>query len=110
MATDDDKIADCCRNFGADVIMTSESCRNGKHISTIEFFFLALFHTLFCLLGTERCSEALQKLGKKYDIVVNIQGDEPLIEPEIIDGVVKALQVLFEQNELLFSCQKMKVL
>ncbi|XP_050882651.1 3-deoxy-manno-octulosonate cytidylyltransferase, mitochondrial isoform X3 [Lathyrus oleraceus] len=53
-----------------DVIMTSESCRN----------------------GTERCSEALQKLGKKYDIVVNIQGDEPLIEPEIIDGVVKALQ------------------
>ncbi|KAG5032808.1 hypothetical protein JHK85_016790 [Glycine max] len=43
-------------------------------------------------IGTERCNEALQKLGKKYDIVVNIQGDEPLIEPEIIDGVVKALQ------------------
>ena len=43
--------------------------------------------------GTERCNEALQKLEKKYDIVVNIQGDEPLIEPEIIDGVVKALQV-----------------
>ena len=43
--------------------------------------------------GTERCNEALQKLEKKYDIVVNIQGDEPLIEPEIIDGIVKALQV-----------------
>ncbi|KAI4333680.1 hypothetical protein L6164_018457 [Bauhinia variegata] len=70
VATDNEKIADCCRQFGADVIMTSESCRN----------------------GTERCNEALQKLGKKYDIVVNIQGDEPLIEPEIIDGVVKALQ------------------
>ncbi|KAE9620765.1 hypothetical protein Lal_00019656 [Lupinus albus] len=70
VATDDEKIADCCRQFGADVIMTSESCRN----------------------GTERCNEALQKLGKKYDVVVNIQGDEPLIEPEIIDGVVKALQ------------------
>ncbi|KAK9093344.1 hypothetical protein Syun_028255 [Stephania yunnanensis] len=42
--------------------------------------------------GTERCNEALQKLEKKYDIVVNIQGDEPLIEPEIIDGVVQALQ------------------
>ncbi|KAI4322931.1 hypothetical protein L6164_022579 [Bauhinia variegata] len=70
VATDDEKIADCCRQFGADVVMTSESCRN----------------------GTERCDEALQKLGKKYDIVVNIQGDEPLIEPEIIDGVVKALQ------------------
>ena len=43
--------------------------------------------------GAERCSEALQKLQKKYDIVVNIQGDEPLIELEIIDGIVKALQV-----------------
>ncbi|PNY01123.1 3-deoxy-manno-octulosonate cytidylyltransferase-like protein, partial [Trifolium pratense] len=70
VATDDERIADCCRTFGADVIMTSESCRN----------------------GTERCNEALEKLGKKYDIVVNIQGDEPLVEPEIIDGVVKALQ------------------
>ncbi|XP_060189298.1 3-deoxy-manno-octulosonate cytidylyltransferase, mitochondrial-like isoform X2 [Lycium barbarum] len=67
---DDEKIAECCQGFGAEVIMTSESCRN----------------------GTERCNEALQKLGKKYDIVVNIQGDEPLIEPEIIDGIVKALQ------------------
>ncbi|KAM7500794.1 hypothetical protein LguiA_025208 [Lonicera macranthoides] len=70
VATDDAKIAECCRGFGADVIMTSESCRN----------------------GTERCNEALQKLQKKFDIVVNIQGDEPLIEPDIIDGVVKALQ------------------
>ncbi|WVZ03191.1 hypothetical protein V8G54_023997 [Vigna mungo] len=70
VATDDEKIADCCLQFGADVIMTSETCKN----------------------GTERCNEALQKLGKNYDIVVNIQGDEPLIEPEIIDGVVKALQ------------------
>ncbi|KAK7257215.1 hypothetical protein RIF29_31019 [Crotalaria pallida] len=70
VATDDEKIADCCRQFGADVIMTSESCRN----------------------GAERCNEALQKLEKKYDIVVNIQGDEPLVEPEIIDGIVKALQ------------------
>jgi 3-deoxy-manno-octulosonate cytidylyltransferase (CMP-KDO synthetase) len=47
------------------------------------------------LAGTERCNEALQKLGKKFDIVVNIQGDEPLIEPEIIDGVVKALQASY---------------
>ncbi|XP_026382573.1 3-deoxy-manno-octulosonate cytidylyltransferase, mitochondrial-like [Papaver somniferum] len=70
VATDDEKIAECCRGFGADVIITSESCRN----------------------GTERCNEALEKLEKKYDIIVNIQGDEPLIEPEIIDGIVKALQ------------------
>lgn len=30
VATDDEKIAECCRGFGAEVIMTSESCRNGK--------------------------------------------------------------------------------
>nr|GLL16463.1 3-deoxy-manno-octulosonate cytidylyltransferase, mitochondrial [Ipomoea trifida] len=74
VATDDEKIAECCRGFGAEVIMTSKSCRN----------------------GTERCNEALQKLEKKYDIVVNIQGDEPLIEPEIIDGIVKALQAALD--------------
>lgn len=31
VATDDERIADCCRGFGADVIMTSESCRNGLY-------------------------------------------------------------------------------
>ncbi|MCO5549962.1 hypothetical protein L7F22_003439 [Adiantum nelumboides] len=70
VATDDDRIADSCRRFGANVVMTSEACVN----------------------GTERCREALQKMKKKYDIVVNIQGDEPLVDPEIINGVAKALQ------------------
>ncbi|GBG80890.1 hypothetical protein CBR_g31446 [Chara braunii] len=70
VATDDSRIALCCKAFGADVVLTSSNCAN----------------------GTERCNEALKKLHKRYDIVVNIQGDEPLMEPEIIDGVVKALQ------------------
>ncbi|KAJ7565655.1 hypothetical protein O6H91_02G069500 [Diphasiastrum complanatum] len=78
VATDDERIAECCRGFGAEVVMTSESCPN----------------------GTERCNEALKKLKKKFDIVVNIQGDEPLIDPEIIDGVVKALQ---EAPDAMFS-------
>ncbi|KAL6333820.1 hypothetical protein AAG906_029006 [Vitis piasezkii] len=73
VATDDEKIAECCRGFGADV---------DNDIRIVCLF----------LLGTERCNEALKKLRKNFDIVVNIQGDEPLIEPEIIDGVVKALQ------------------
>ena len=34
----------------------------------------------------------MDKLAARYDIVVNIQGDEPLLEPEIIDEVVAALQ------------------
>lgn len=103
VATDDQMIAECCRGFGADVIMTSESCRNGNamfcalfksvaYIRNMQYIKMSLFP------GTERCNEAFQKLDKYYDIVVNIQGDEPLIEPEIIDGIVKALQV----NNFLF--------
>lgn len=44
------------------------------------------------LTGTERCNEAVSKLKEKFDIVVNIQGDEPLIEPEIIDEVANCLK------------------
>jgi len=70
VATDDERIAECCREFGAFVVMTSENCQN----------------------GTERCNEALEKLRTEYDLVVNIQGDEPLIEPVVIDGIILALQ------------------
>jgi len=60
----------------------------------MDIFSYLLNVSKYLYAGTERCNEALKKLGKNYDIVVNIQGDEPLIEPEIIDGVVKALQVI----------------
>eukprot|EP00898_Chlorokybus_atmophyticus_P006030 jgi/Chlat1/6428/Chrsp45S06045 len=85
VATDDERIAECCRKFGADVVMTSYDCPN----------------------GTERCNEALMKLPEHYDIAVNIQGDEPLIEPEIIDEVVKALQ---ESPDAIYStaCTSLK--
>lgn len=60
--------------------------------------------------GSERCCEALQKLRKHYDIVVNIQGDEPLIEPEIIDGVVMALQVVMNSSFFIsYSSDKQNV-
>ncbi|PRW32681.1 3-deoxy-manno-octulosonate mitochondrial isoform A [Chlorella sorokiniana] len=70
VATDDERIAEACRAAGAQVVMTHPDCAN----------------------GTERCEEAVSKLKRQYDIVVNIQGDEPLIEPECIDAVVQALQ------------------
>ncbi|KAK9836969.1 hypothetical protein WJX81_003136 [Elliptochloris bilobata] len=70
VATDDDRIADVCRRAGARVVMTSETCAN----------------------GTERCHEAVTRMGEQYDIVINIQGDEPLMEPHIIDDVVLALK------------------
>ncbi|KAK9905929.1 hypothetical protein WJX75_009121 [Coccomyxa subellipsoidea] len=70
VATDDERIAAACREAGADVVMTSSECPN----------------------GTVRCHEAVTKLPGEYDVVINIQGDEPLIEPQIIDDCVRALQ------------------
>ncbi len=68
VATDDERIADIAEHHGFDVIMTSPSCRN----------------------GTERVAEVAKKLHL-YEILVNIQGDEPLITGEIIDKVVEDL-------------------
>ncbi len=63
---DDIKIFKTVKKFGAKAIMTSKHHKN----------------------GTERIHEAYKKLKKKFDIVVDIQGDEPLISPFHIDQVV----------------------
>ena len=64
---DDKKIKKICKKYNAKCIMTSK-----KHLN-----------------GTERIAEAYLKLRKKYDLIVDIQGDEPLIDPKNIDEVVK---------------------
>jgi len=68
VATDDDRIARACEQFGAPVLMTSAS------------------HPT----GTDRIAEAALTLSD--DIVVNIQGDEPLIRGFVIDAVVETLR------------------
>ena len=68
VATDDDAINNHVALFGGNVMMTHE-----HHCS-----------------GTERCHEVVEKLrlaGETYDYVINIQGDEPFIEPEQINQV-----------------------
>jgi 3-deoxy-manno-octulosonate cytidylyltransferase (CMP-KDO synthetase) len=70
IATDHDLIFDHVQTFGGQVIMTST-----KHPS-----------------GTDRCYEALQKLGGRYDFVINIQGDEPFVQPEQINILATCLQ------------------
>ncbi len=67
VATDDDRIADACRAFGAEVALTRDDHPTGSH----------------------RVCEAVA--GRSEDIVVNIQGDEPLIEGYVIDAAVDAL-------------------
>lgn len=70
VATDDERIADAARGFGAEVAMTATTCRN----------------------GTERCAEAVHVLGGGYDIVVNLQGDAPLTPAWFIEDLVAGLR------------------
>lgn len=70
VATDDDRIRRAAEGFGAEVVMTSESCRN----------------------GTERCAEAHERLGGGYQIIVNLQGDAPLTPAWFVEGLVAGLR------------------
>jgi len=63
---DDRKILNVAKKFKAKAILTSK-----HHVN-----------------GTERIAEAFKKVNKKYDLVVDIQGDEPLISPFHIDKVI----------------------
>lgn len=63
VATDNDLIRDAVLGFGGKVVMTSVNHRS----------------------GTDRCYEAYCKVGSGYDVVVNIQGDEPFIQPSQIE-------------------------
>lgn len=64
VATDSEQIKDVCVNFGAQVIMTSSDC----------------------LTGTDRLAEANNKLD--CDFIINVQGDEPLIDSDDICNVI----------------------
>ena len=67
VATDDDRIADHCRGFGASVVMTGGEARN----------------------GTERCADALRAVDA--DLIVNLQGDAPLTPPWFVEALVEAM-------------------
>jgi 3-deoxy-manno-octulosonate cytidylyltransferase (CMP-KDO synthetase) len=62
VATDDIRIFTAVNEFGGEVILT-----RADHIS-----------------GTDRCAEAIEKIEDDFDVVINVQGDEPFIQPEQI--------------------------
>lgn len=70
VATDDSRISDAALAFGAEVVMTSQTCAN----------------------GTERCADALDRMGARYDIVVNLQGDAPLTPHWFVEDLVTGLR------------------
>ncbi len=63
VATDSELIFNHLNDIGGEVMMTSSTHKN----------------------GTERCAEVAEKMGKEYQVAVNIQGDEPFIDPSQID-------------------------
>lgn len=71
IAVDDDRIADAARDFGANIVLTGD-CNN----------------------GTERC--ALANVEIEADVVVNWQGDSPLINPEWVPAIIAALATNYD--------------
>jgi len=70
IATDDERIAEAVRKFGGEICMT-----RADHVS-----------------GTDRLAEAIEKLDiPDEEIVVNLQGDEPLMPPQLIRAVAELL-------------------
>ncbi|MBL0356864.1 MAG: 3-deoxy-manno-octulosonate cytidylyltransferase [Chitinophagaceae bacterium] len=97
VATDDERIADHVKDFGGEVVMTAP-----HHPS-----------------GTDRCWDALQQLEGDYRYVINIQGDEPFIEPGQIDELAAVLQdgaielatqmIPVDNHEILFDKGEVKI-
>src|ERR1700741_2546304 len=96
VATDDERISTHVKAFGGQVVMTE-----ANHPS-----------------GTDRCFEALKKSGKEYTYIINIQGDEPFIDPSQIDllaGVcdgkteLATLMIPVDSHEVLFDTGEVKI-
>ena len=81
VATDDARIADHVASFGGKVVQPRGD-----------------FQT-----GTDRIAAALDLLGEEFDQVVNVQGDEPLIDAGSIDSLIEALQTT-ETDIATLSC------
>lgn len=98
VATDDERIRDAVLGFGGEVAMTAP-----EHQS-----------------GTDRCLEALEQQEQEFEIVVNIQGDEPFISPEQINLIlscfhqenteIATLVKLISDEKELWNTNKPKVL
>ncbi|CCB91546.1 3-deoxy-manno-octulosonate cytidylyltransferase [Waddlia chondrophila 2032/99] len=84
VATDDDRIFSHVEEFGGKAIMTSSNCPT----------------------GTERLAEAIHLNFKNVDMIINIQGDEPLLEPYVIQ---KVGEILINDQSAVMSTAAVKI-
>ncbi len=76
--------------YAADVIVATDHALIFDEV--ISFGGIAVMTAPDHASGTDRIAEALRLLDREYDIIVNVQGDEPLIQPEMIDSVISILK------------------
>src|SRR5262249_51927213 len=69
VATDSDEIAACVTRFGGEVFRT-----RAEHAT-----------------GSDRVAEVASKVGQSFDAVINVQGDQPLLEPGAVKEALRAL-------------------
>jgi len=73
-----------------DVVVATDDERIYKHV--LKFGGKAIMTSMDHQSGTDRCLEALEKSNEKYDVVINIQGDEPFIDPTQITDVANCFK------------------
>lgn len=82
IATDDERIIEAASSFGAEAIMTGSACKS----------------------GTDRVCEAIR--GREGDIIINLQGDEPFVRPDMIDLLFSVMEN--EDLEMATLCSPME--
>jgi 3-deoxy-manno-octulosonate cytidylyltransferase (CMP-KDO synthetase) len=85
IATDSKEVLEVCKKYGFDTIITDKNHKS----------------------GSDRIKEAADIIGLKEDeIVINMQGDEPFLEPEILQKVKEKLLEIKNRNFAMVSCYK----
>ncbi|MFV0562357.1 3-deoxy-manno-octulosonate cytidylyltransferase [Malaciobacter mytili] len=85
IATDSQEVVDLASKYGFDAVLTSN-----EHQS-----------------GTDRINEAVNKLCLNEDeVIVNVQADEPFIEPEVVQAVINKVKEVKNEDIMIVSCYK----
>jgi CMP-2-keto-3-deoxyoctulosonic acid synthetase len=83
VATEDERIENFCKAHDVKCLMTSDACKT----------------------GSDRVCEAVKKMGIKPELVVNLQGDNPVCPPWFVEELIKA----FEEEGILSPAMKKKM-
>ena len=105
----------CIKSSLTDVIVATDDERIYEHVKAIAQVMMTGLHHQS---GTDRCHEVVQKLNEPFDYVINIQGDEPFIDPQqinllasVLDGQIEIATLIkrIEAPEQLFNPNIVKV-